>query len=92
MIGHIAPEAARGGPLAALQDGDMITIDLDARRLDAELAPDTIRTRLMRWKAPAPHYKSGVFARYAALVSSASEGAILATPPSITGVHAPVVD
>ncbi len=92
MIGHIAPEAARGGPLAALQDGDMITIDLEARKLDAELTADTFRTRLMTWEAPPPHYKSGVFARYAALVSSASEGAILRTPPSVTEVHGPVAD
>jgi dihydroxy-acid dehydratase len=87
MIGHIAPEAARGGPLAALRNGDMITIDLDARKLDAELTADTFRTRLMTWEAPPPHYKSGVFARYAALVSSASEGAILQTPPSVAAVH-----
>ncbi len=92
MIGHIAPEAARGGPLAALRNGDMITIDLEARKLDAELTADTFRTRLMTWEAPPPHYKSGVFARYAALVSSASEGAILRTPPSVTEVHGPVAD
>ncbi len=92
MIGHVAPEAARGGPLAALEDGDLITIDLDARRLNAELEPETIRTRLKTWQAPAPHYTRGVFARYAALVSSASEGAILATPPSAAGVHIPTAD
>jgi dihydroxy-acid dehydratase len=92
MIGHIAPEAARGGPLVAIRNGDMITIDLDTRVLEAELTSDTFRTRLAAWEAPPPHYKSGVFARYAALVSSASEGAILQTPPSVTGVHGPPTD
>lgn len=92
MIGHIAPEAARGGPLAAIRNGDMITIDLDARKLEAELTSDMFRTRLVAWEAPPPHYKSGVFARYAALVSSASEGAILQTPPFVTGVHRPPTD
>jgi dihydroxy-acid dehydratase len=76
MVGHVAPEAARGGPIAALQEGDTIVFDIEARRLDVELSDAEIRERLSRWKEPAPRYTSGVFAKYAALVSSASEGAI----------------
>ncbi len=76
MVGHVAPEAASGGPLAALQEGDTIVIDIDARRLDVELSDTEITARLAQWQQPAPRYTSGVFAKYAALVSSASEGAI----------------
>ena len=76
MAGHVAPEAAVGGPIAALQEGDMITFDVAARRLDVDLTDAQIRERLVNWKAPAPHYTSGVFAKYARLVSSASEGAV----------------
>jgi dihydroxy-acid dehydratase len=81
MVGHVAPEAARGGPIAALQEGDMIVFDIDARRLDVELTDDEIAARLAQWTAPAPHYTGGVFAKYWALVSSASDGAI--TRPSL---------
>jgi dihydroxy-acid dehydratase len=80
MIGHVAPEAARGGPLAAVRDGDEIVIDLQAHTLDLNLPPDEIATRLADWRPPQPRYTTGVFARYAALVSSASEGAVLETP------------
>ena len=76
MVGHVSPEAARGGPIAALQEGDTIVFDIEARRLDVELSDDEIAARLSNWVEPAPHYTSGVFAKYAALVSSASEGAI----------------
>ena len=76
MLGHVAPEAAMGGPLAAVVDGDAITIDIEARTLDVDLAPDEFAARLATWKAPAPKYTSGVFAKYAALVSSAADGAI----------------
>jgi dihydroxy-acid dehydratase len=76
MVGHVAPEAALGGPIAALQEGDSIIIDIEARHLDVELSDAEIATRLASWTAPAPHYTSGVFAKYAVLVSSASEGAI----------------
>jgi dihydroxy-acid dehydratase len=76
MVGHVAPEAARGGPIAALADGDMVVIDIEGRRLDVELTDEEIRKRLANWRAPAPRYKTGVFAKYAALVSSASEGAV----------------
>jgi len=76
MAGHVAPEAAVGGPIAALQDGDTVVIDVTARRLDAELSDDEIARRLRAWKAPAPHYTKGVMAKYARSVSSASEGAV----------------
>jgi dihydroxy-acid dehydratase len=73
MVGHVAPEAARGGPIAFLRDGDPIQIDIENRRLDvaADLEP-----RRKGWKPPPPRYVSGVMAKYAKLVSSASEGAI----------------
>ncbi len=76
MAGHVAPEAARGGPIAALADGDTIVFDINARHLDAVLTEAEIKKRLAKWKEPEPRYKSGVFAKYAALVSSASEGAV----------------
>ena len=76
MAGHVAPEAFVGGPIAAVREGDVISIDIPNRRLDVELSDDEIATRLRNWQAPAPRYKSGVMAKYAALVSSASEGAI----------------
>jgi dihydroxy-acid dehydratase len=77
MIGHVAPEAAVGGPIAALQDGDEVTIDIDNRQLNLGLSDEELAARLAAWQAPAPRYSHGVFARYAALVSSAAEGAVL---------------
>jgi len=76
MVGHIAPEAFRGGPLAALREGDTVVIDVEAGSLHVELSDDEIAARLADWRPPAPHYESGVLAKYAALVSSASEGAV----------------
>ena len=76
MIGHVAPEAARGGPIAAVQDGDTITIDVDARRMDLELDDDEIARRIEAYAAPPNGDRSGVLAKYAALVGSASEGAV----------------
>ena len=76
MVGHVAPEAAAGGPIAALREGDIVVIDIENRKLDVELSDEEIKARLAVWTAPAPHYTSGVFHKYAALVSSASEGAI----------------
>jgi dihydroxy-acid dehydratase len=73
MVGHVAPEAAQGGPIAFVRDGDEITLDVKARRLDVEANLDERRAQ---WTPPAPRYKSGVMAKYAKLVSSASEGAI----------------
>ena len=80
MIGHVAPEAAMGGPLAALRDGDLVTVDIERRRIDAEAGAGELAERLRSWKAPAARYTSGVFAKYAALVSSAADGAITRPP------------
>jgi dihydroxy-acid dehydratase len=77
MLGHVAPEAARGGPIALVEEGDIITIDSENRRLDVEVSEDVLAHRLSNWREPPPRYTTGVFARYAALVSSASEGAVL---------------
>jgi dihydroxy-acid dehydratase len=76
MAGHVAPEAIRGGPIAAVQDGDQITIDIDARRLDVDLSDEEIARRVEAYEPPEPRYKRGVMAKYAASVSSASEGAV----------------
>src|SRR5262245_50484693 len=76
MVGHVAPEAAHGGPIAALRDGDMIVLDIPERRLDAELDEDVFRLRMAAWSPPAARYPNGVFAKYARLVSSASTGAV----------------
>jgi dihydroxy-acid dehydratase len=81
MAGHVAPEAAVGGPIAAVEEGDEIVFDVEKRRLDVTLPDSTIRERLARWRSPAPRYTSGVFAKYAAMVSSAAEGAVM-VPPS----------
>jgi dihydroxy-acid dehydratase len=75
MVGHIAPEAYRGGPIALLHDGDMITLDVDNRRLDMDVDPAELDRRRTEWRQPEPRYTSGVFAKYAATVGSASEGA-----------------
>ena len=76
MAGHVAPEAARGGPIAAVRDGDSIVFDIKARRLDVEIGDAEIQSRLQSWRAPAPRYARGVFAKYARDVSSASLGAV----------------
>jgi dihydroxy-acid dehydratase len=76
MVGHVAPEAALGGPIALLHEGDIIIFDIQARRLDVELPAAELSARLAQWTEPVPRYTNGVFAKYAALVSSASEGAI----------------
>ncbi|MDD5558852.1 dihydroxy-acid dehydratase [Candidatus Methylomirabilis sp.] len=76
MVGHVAPEAAAGGPIAALRNGDIVVLDIKKRRLDAELSAAEFKRRLRTWKPPAPRYKSGVMAKYARVVSSASEGAV----------------
>jgi dihydroxy-acid dehydratase len=80
MVGHVAPEAFRGGPLAALQTGDVVSIDVEARELRVELSDDEIAARLRDWSPPPPRYEEGVLAKYAALVSSASEGAVTRPP------------
>jgi dihydroxy-acid dehydratase len=76
MAGHVAPEAARGGPIAALRDGDIIVFDVDGRRLDVELSDAEIQARMSEWKPPKPRYAVGVMAKYANAVSSASAGAV----------------
>jgi dihydroxy-acid dehydratase len=76
MIGHVAPEAALGGPIALVEEGDTITIDVDRRVLDLEVDAATLEERRARWSPPRPRYTSGVMAKYAALVGSASEGAV----------------
>ena len=76
MVGHVAPEAVRGGPIAALREGDIVVIDVKARELRVELSDDEIAARLADVVHPEPRYTTGVFAKYAALVSSASDGAV----------------
>jgi dihydroxy-acid dehydratase len=76
MAGHVSPEAALGGPIAAVHEGDTIHFDVNQRVLEVEVSDTALRQRLAQWKPPQPRYPSGVFGKYAALVSSASEGAI----------------
>jgi dihydroxy-acid dehydratase len=76
MAGHVAPEAPRGGPIAAIRDGDTISFDVEARRLDVELSDEEIARRIAEYEPPAPHYTTGVMAKYARSVSSASDGAV----------------
>jgi dihydroxy-acid dehydratase len=76
MVGHIAPEAAVGGPIAAVRDGDTITIDVPMRRVDVEISAAELARRLEGWAAPEPRYTRGVMAKYASLVGSAAEGAV----------------
>jgi dihydroxy-acid dehydratase len=78
-VGHVAPEAQVGGPIAAVQEGDTIHIDIANRTINLEVPEHVVRERLAKWKAPQPRYRSGVFAKYVALVGSAAEGA-LTTP------------
>ena len=76
MAGHVAPEAATGGPIGLAQEGDTIVMDIPSRRLDLQVAPEVLADRRAAWKAPKPRYTRGVFAKYAATVASASEGAV----------------
>jgi dihydroxy-acid dehydratase len=80
MIGHVAPEAAMGGPIALVREGDQITIDVDRKALDLDVTADELERRRAGWAPPAPRYTTGVLAKYAALVSSASEGAVTTGP------------
>jgi len=75
-IGHVAPEAARGGPIAVVRDGDIVHIDVSARRLDLEVPAEELNARLRAWRAPEPRYRAGALAKYAALVSSSAQGAV----------------
>jgi dihydroxy-acid dehydratase len=76
MAGHVTPEAPRGGPIAAVRDGDTVSFDVEARRLDVELPEDEIAKRIAEYQSPEPAYTNGVMAKYARSVSSASEGAV----------------
>ena len=78
MIGHVAPEASRGGPIAAIQEGDIIVIDIDQRKLEMEVTPEVVQERLAQWEEPEPRYRTGAMGKYAAAVGSASEGATVA--------------
>jgi dihydroxy-acid dehydratase len=80
MVGHVAPEAQVGGPIAAIQEGDTIILDIENRRLDVDISNEELRARLDAWTAPPPRYTSGVMAKYAAFVSSAAEGAVTRVP------------
>ena len=80
MAGHVSPEAALGGPIAAVRNGDIIHFDVNQRLLEVEISDEVIRQRMKEWKPPQPRYPTGVFAKYAALVSSASQGAITRPP------------
>ena len=76
MAGHVSPEAALGGPITGVRDGDIIHFDVKKQRLEVEVSDEVLRERMAEWKSPQPKYSTGVFAKYAALVSSASQGAI----------------
>jgi dihydroxy-acid dehydratase len=76
MVGHVSPEAAAGGPIAFVKDGDPVTLDVVARRLDFEIGADDLAARRRAHRAPAPRSTFGALAKYARLVSSASEGAV----------------
>jgi dihydroxy-acid dehydratase len=80
MVAHVVPEAFNGGPIAAVREGDSIVIDAAAGTIGIDIPPEEIRARLAAWKRPAPRYTSGVFAKYVALVASASEGAVTVAP------------
>ncbi|MBL8174334.1 MAG: dihydroxy-acid dehydratase [Bryobacterales bacterium] len=82
MVGHVAPEAANGGPIAALREGDVVNIDIAKATIDVEVPEEELAARMKEWSAPAPRYETGVFAKYCATVSSASEGAVTFRPRS----------
>jgi dihydroxy-acid dehydratase len=77
MVGHVSPEAVRGGPIAALREGDRVTVDVDAAELSVNVAADELARRLADYEPPAPAFTRGVLGRYCTLVGSASEGATL---------------
>ena len=87
MAGHISPESALGGPIAAVREGDTVTIDVDSRRLDIDISDEEIEQRLADYEPPPPTVTKGVLAKYAAQVSSASEGAITQPSPARTPVR-----
>ena len=89
MVGHVAPEAAKGGPIAALADGDTVIFDIPRRTLDVDLTDAEIQKRLATWKPPTPRFTHGVMAKYALLVSSAAIGAVTAVPASFASSMQP---
>ncbi|HYO79875.1 MAG TPA: dihydroxy-acid dehydratase [Bryobacteraceae bacterium] len=80
MIGHVAPEAAVGGPIAAVEEGDIVDISIENRTINLEVSPEVIKERMSRWTPPQPKYETGVFAKYIATVSSAAQGAVTFRP------------
>lgn len=86
MVGHVAPEAALGGPIALIREGDEITIDIDQRAMNLNVDADELARRKAAWRPPAPHYTGGVFAKYCALVASAKDGAITRVPDALLPV------
>jgi dihydroxy-acid dehydratase len=85
MIAHVAPEAFNGGPIAAVREGDPITVDADQGVLNVDIPAEELRQRMAGWKQPAPKYATGVFSKYCALVASASEGAVTKAVESAAG-------
>ena len=90
MVGHVAPEAASGGPIAAVREGDVISLDASTRSITLDVSSDQIAARLAAWTPPPPRYTGGVMAKYARLVGSASEGAVTAATTHATGQKAEV--
>jgi dihydroxy-acid dehydratase len=88
MIGHVAPEAALGGPIAVVEEGDEIVIDVDRKALDLNVSPEEIARRFERWSPPPARYQGGVMAKYAALVGSASQGAVTTGSRMTAGLRA----
>ena len=84
MAGHVAPEAANGGPIAAIADGDIIIFDIPKRQLTLDVSATEIQKRLAAWRPPQPRFTSGVMAKYALLVSSSSLGAVTAVPAAFS--------
>ena len=82
VVGHVTPEAAVGGPIALLRNGDTITIDAEKREVNVKLSDTELKRRAQDWKPPRARYKRGVLAKYARLVSSASQGAVTDLPDS----------
>ena len=85
MAGHVAPEAVEGGPIAALEDGDIVTFDLEERTVSVDMSPDEIKSRVMAWSPPSSLIPDGALSKYARLVSSAANGAVtIQSPPPIS--------
>jgi dihydroxy-acid dehydratase len=90
MIGHVAPEAAVGGPIAAVRDGDTIVIDVEHRSLHLDLSHEELAERVRNWQPPAPRFKGGVFAKYTATVGSAACGAVTTADVATVTTEVPI--